>query len=236
MSHPASALDAWTGTVTGSMVEHGHRDNQDPDPDLRLIVDDDQAYRIRFSFGFRVTENGDIVGTGQGEYLEASWHIEGTNGGQQVLCDPVMTVPETFDVEVVGQANGRSLEVEFRLIDVMESNPETDCGGNFTAYAVESFEIVGSMNTADARMVTLDQANPSLAPIALHESIQDGDRLREVDHEWTSTSSTTAAAATTATRRAPATSTSTTPGTRSTCPPPSARRAATRAARARSRC
>jgi hypothetical protein len=181
----ASALDAWTGTVEGSMVEHGHRDNQDPDPEHRLIVDDDQVYRIRFSFGFRVTENGDIVGSGQGEYLEASWHIEGTNGGAQVLCDPVFTVPETFDVEVVGQANGRTLEVEFRLIDVMESNPETDCGGNFTAYAVESFEIVGSMNTADARMVTLDQANPSLAPITLHESIQDGDRLREVDHEWT---------------------------------------------------
>jgi hypothetical protein len=183
-AQPAQALDAWTGTVEGSMIEHGHRDNQDPDPEDRLVVDDDQVYRIRFSFGFRVTENGDIVGSGQGEYLEATWHIEGTNEGEGFSCDPVLVVPQTFDVEVVGQANGRSLEVEFRLKNVMEHNDELYCGANFTAYEVDSFEIVGSMNTADARMVTLDQANPSLAPILLHETLQNGDRTAEVDHEW----------------------------------------------------
>jgi hypothetical protein len=181
---PAHATDAWTGTVEGSMIEHGHRDNQDPDPEDRLIVDDDQVYRIRFSFGFRVMENGTIVGSGQGEYLEATWHLEGSHHGDPISCDPVLTVPATFEVEVLGQANGRSLEVEFRLKDVGESNPETYCGADFYAYAVESFEIVGSMNTAGARVVTLDQSDPSLAPITLHETLQNGDRTAEVDHEW----------------------------------------------------
>jgi hypothetical protein len=178
-----AAVDAWTGTIDGSLQSSGHQDNQASNPADRLVIDNSQFYHIRLSFGFLVAADGSIVGTGHGEYLAATWHLEGMNGGQTFSCDPPVMVPQTFDVVVVGQASGRTLSVEFRLQNVFESNDNYDCGAGFTAYAGQTEKIVDSMTTSGARMVTLDETNPSLAPIFLHEEVS-GNPSVVRDHAW----------------------------------------------------
>jgi len=181
----ASDAGAWTGTIEGTLNQTDHQDNQASNPADRVVTDDAQVYHIRFTFGFRIAPDGSIVGTGQGEYLEATWHLEGTNGGQAFSCDPPISVPPTFDVVVAGQASGRSLSVEFRLQNVFESNQDVDCGAGFTAYAGETHKIIDSMNTSGARIITLDETNPSLAPIYLHEDIPGTTKTTTRDHAWT---------------------------------------------------
>ncbi len=181
----SGVAQAWTGEVEGTLTETGHRDNEASDPDNRVVVDDSQLYRVRFTFGFRVTRDGSIVGKGVGEYLDATWHLEGRNGDAgSFSCDPEVRVPDTFKVEVVGRAKGRTLELELRLKNVFESNDELDCGADFTAYAGETHKIVDSMDVSGARKLSVDQAQASVAPINYHEELTVGEREVERDHEW----------------------------------------------------
>ena len=56
-------------------------------------------YRARFRYSFRIDGLGNISGTGNGSYQEATWHLSGTNGSLQPMSHiiPEESPPLTGD-------------------------------------------------------------------------------------------------------------------------------------------
>jgi len=142
----------WTGEAQGGVFIQRHRDNNNSSSLDRVIVDDQQNYQAHFNFSFQIVSPGRLVGTGNGSYDAATWHLQGTNDNQSFSCDPPITA-DPFTVALGGNASKRNITLNLALPDAVESNVNWDCGANFTAYGgssqylTESLQKVGGTNT-----------------------------------------------------------------------------------------
>ena len=189
----APAAQAFIGPFTG--VGHGDLDRfhhmEDPGSDPNDSADDfrsdsNDRYRVRFTYSFRIQNDGTVIGRGDGSYLSTSFHLEGKNredGGFN--CDPKV-VAKPFVVDVTGRANNGRLRLRFSLLNAREHNDETYCGGNYSAFATDTTFMADSLDVIQDTdgPIVVDQANPTIRP--MRETIRTGDRSdgRVIHHEW----------------------------------------------------
>ena len=176
---------AWSGEASGGMFEFRHRDNEALDPEDQLFIDDEQDYQGHFTFSFHIQPDGSISGTGKGEYDKATWHLQGTNGGEAVNCDPPLTA-EPFTVDVSGSVSGRTIKLGLDLPDARESNESEDCGGDFTAFGGTTKALRDSLAATGGGEISFDMSTLGSKTLEKHEQTSEGEYKQIIrDHKWT---------------------------------------------------
>jgi hypothetical protein len=174
---PAQQTGPYTGVGSGLLDRYRHVVSS-------FTSDSKDVYRGRFRYSFRVDELGNVEGAGSGDYLTATWRLDGVNDGKRFGCDVPMRTQE-FSVRVTGRAEGGVARIRFALEGSREWNDDHDCGANFTGYASDGTRLADSLELVqppDGIEVAL--ASPSIPPLRRLEVIGD-DRDRRVNlHEW----------------------------------------------------
>jgi Ca2+-binding RTX toxin-like protein len=182
----SSFIGPYTGVATGEQTRVGHSDNN-ASGDNHITSDSDEDYRARFTYSFRV-EDGEIIGTGEGVYLAATWHLSGVNGSYGGFsCDPAVTA-SAFHVAVDGFTLENDLLIQFHP-QASEKNDNYDCGAHFTGYATTSYFLADSMfQTQDANGVTAylrtNLAHPRLGHLTSHLTDQNDTTSHVIDNTW----------------------------------------------------
>jgi hypothetical protein len=154
----------------------------------RIVSESKDVYRGRFTYSFTIDEAGIVRGTGNGNYLTATWHLEGTNGSHGPFsCDIPMTT-KPFRVEVSGQATDTTVRLRFALEGGSEANEETFCGANYYGFASDAFRLGDSLELVQpADGIAISRTNPRIPRLRKVERIGD-DRDRRVNlHDWSFT-------------------------------------------------
>ena len=136
---PAHAAGSqWTGTLTGTSTKVTTRDSGG------IVTTSRVVYRAVATFELKITASGTAHGTGTGKYLQATWHLEGTNGSSgDFTCDPHLAA-HAFHVSV-GGISGR---LKFSFPDATESNKTFDCGAGYAAYGGTTHDLAESLARA----------------------------------------------------------------------------------------
>jgi Ca2+-binding RTX toxin-like protein len=177
----------YTGVATGEQTRVSHHDNGSSG-DNHVTSDSDEDYQARFTYSFRV-ENGEISGTGEGVYLNATWHLSGVNGSNGGFsCDPEVT-GDPFHVEVLGFRLDNQLVVSFYLANAKEVNADYDCGAHFTGFATTSQYLWDSMlQTSDANGAAenfiVNAAHPRLGHFTSHVTTETDTTKTEINNTW----------------------------------------------------
>ena len=157
--------------------------------DGHAIYDSHDVYKAHFTYTFRISA-GQVVGTGTGTYLSATWDLKGTNEGQPFGCSPPVST-SGFRVEVSGSVSGETIKLRFLLPDAQERNADYDCGANFTGFATDSAYVADSLAKVIAAqpggVITLSRTAPSIPPLHLEEHTGDSKNFRTILHDWTIT-------------------------------------------------
>lgn len=153
--------------------------------DPQFTSDSKDVYRGRFTYTFTIDESGNVAGTGNGDYLTATWRLDGVHHGHGTFgCNvPMSTKP--YRVRVTGRAADGKARIRFALEGARESNPDHDCGADFTGYASDSPRLADSLELVQPPDgIEISVENPSISPLRKLEVIGD-DRDRRVNlHEW----------------------------------------------------
>jgi Ca2+-binding RTX toxin-like protein len=180
-SRPSSGSETigpYTGVVVGLLDRYRHIN------DPRFTSDSKDVYRGRFTYSFRI-ENGVVRGRGNGDYLTATWRLDGVHHGVGVFgCDvPMKTTP--FTVRVYGRVTNGKVRLWFGLEGTREANDDYDCGADFTGYKTDDHRLADSLEWVQGTGgITFSQDNPSIAPLRELEVIGN-DKDRRVNlHEW----------------------------------------------------
>ncbi len=154
---PAGALASggvWRGTAEGIRVDD-HEINSD-----ELTSSSVANYQVELSYSFSVS-HGVVTGTGNGYYTDAHWHLSGVNGKEGSFdCEPPVT-GEPFKVEVSGQASGHDVLLDLAIPDATETNEDTPCGANYTAYATSSHFMAESLEAVGGDALHLSSDAPT---------------------------------------------------------------------------
>ena len=181
-------IGPYTGVGTGLLARVRNVDNQNPDPADRLVVRSEDRYRGRFRYSFRVDGFGNITGTGNGSYQEATWHLSGTNGSHGAFdCTVPMTTTE-FAVRITGQAADGVMHVRFTLEGAREANQEMYCGANFSGFASDDTRLARSLELVQPPDgIEVNQAIPVIPRMV--KTVPEGDATDFLvsDHAWTFT-------------------------------------------------
>lgn len=143
------------------------------------------VYWGRFTYSFSIDGFGNVIGTGAGDYLSATWHLDGVNGNQGAFnCEvPIFTQPYT--VRVTGNATADTIVLRFAMVGSREWNNDHPCGANFTAFASDGERLADSLQLVQpAEEIRISRANPTIPPLRRLEVLGE-DRDRRVNlHEW----------------------------------------------------
>jgi Ca2+-binding RTX toxin-like protein len=180
-----SFIGPYTGVATGEQLRSSHADNNSSSN--HITSDSAETYQARFTYSFRV-EKGEIVGSGQGVYTTATWHLSGENGKfGGFSCDPVVTA-DPFPVEIAGFKMDNELFVLFK-VDASEENEDYDCGAHFTGYATKSHYLFDSMLDTEvavgaAGYLRTGVAHPQLGHFTSHQTPETDTVKKVIDNTW----------------------------------------------------
>jgi hemolysin type calcium-binding protein len=173
----AQSVEPFTGVGVGLLDRYRHIASS-------FTSDSKDVYQGRFTYSFTVDELGNVTGTGNGDYLTATWRLDGVNQGRRFGCDVPMST-QAFRVRITGHAAGRVARIRFALEDSREWNANHYCGANFTGFATDGTRLADSLELvqpAEGIEISLDSL--SIAPLRKLEVIGN-DRDRRVNlHEW----------------------------------------------------
>lgn len=179
-------LVIWKVTGQGGRVQTRHRDDGG-DPKTRVTLDDTQTYKGRVEFTLILRGDGDFSHTGTGTYSEATWHLQGTNGDHgSFSCDPTVSTNSPFDVKVSGYSSQGAASLHMTL-SAQESNQDTDCGADFTAYGGTSSYLADSLAAVGANHMRLIGKHPSVPIFRKHTHTVSGTTTTDILDEWTFT-------------------------------------------------
>lgn len=176
-SSGSETIGPYTGVVVGLLDRYRHIN------DPRFTSDSKDVYKGRFTYSFRI-ENGIVRGQGNGDYLTATWRLDGTTDSGVFGCNvPMKTTP--FSVRVYGRVTNGTVRLWFGLEGAKESNADYDCGADFTGYETDGERLRDSLEWVQGTEgITFPQDNPSIAPLREVEVVGD-DKDRRVNlHEW----------------------------------------------------
>jgi len=174
---PAQSVAPYTGVGTGLLDRYRHVVSS-------FTSDAKDVYRGRFTYSFQIDESGNIEGTGTGDYLTATWRLDGVNEGRRFGCNvPMSTQP--FRVRVTGHAANGTARIKFALEGSREWNVDHYCGANFTGFASDGTRLADSLQLVQpAEGLGISLSGPSIQPLRKLEVIG-SDRDRRVNlHEW----------------------------------------------------
>jgi hypothetical protein len=184
---PAGAASAdigpFRGTGTG-LVDRFHRMVR---PEDNFHSNSKDVYRGRFVYSFSVNEHGIIRGRGQGAYQSATWHLDGNNGDKGAFnCDIPMTFSPSWTVEISGQVVDGEARPKFEPVGATERNEDYDCGADYTGFAQTSGYLAGSLMLVQIEdgPISVDLAQPRIAPLRFLETSGDERDNRVNLHEW----------------------------------------------------
>jgi hypothetical protein len=143
------------------------------------------VYKGRFTYSFRIDDSGNVVGTGNGVYLAATWHLEGaTTDSGPFACDVPMRTTR-YQVRVIGRASQDSARIRFVLDGARESNGDHYCGANFTGYASDAPRLADSLELVQpADGIEISLTEPQIPPFSRLEVVGDSSDRRVNLHEW----------------------------------------------------
>jgi len=176
----AAGLGPFQGNGNGNSVRT--RESNDGTRTTKNI----SSYAGHFSYSFNVDQFGHISGSGTGAHDLATWHLEGSGPDPEdnYNCDPTVT-PSGFTVDVSGFVDNGVAHLRFRLVDAVETNPDSACSAYVTAYAArteylaESLDKVQSAQPGGELLVSL--SNPSIGNLVHSEGTVD---TRKIDSNW----------------------------------------------------
>ena len=146
--------------------------------------DSKDVYKGRFTYSFQIDELGNVTGTGNGDYLTATWRLDGVNEGRRFGCNVPMRT-QAFSVRVTGRATGATARIRFALEGSREWNDDYPCGASFTGFTSDGDRLGDSLQLVQPPDgVEISLANPSIPPLRRLE-VMGNDRDRRVNlHEW----------------------------------------------------
>jgi Ca2+-binding RTX toxin-like protein len=179
-------IGPYTGVGRGDVDRFHHmEDDGDPaNPNDDFFSNSSDRYIVRFTYSFRIQNDGTVIGRGDGSYQRATWHLEGKNREEgNFNCDvPVEAKP--FDVDVSGRANNGRVRLRFHL-NAREHNDDYDCGANYTGFATNSTYVRDSLDLVSGdEGIVVDQTDPSIRPLRKLERTGDQSDRRVNLHEW----------------------------------------------------
>ena len=178
--HPsggAQSAGPFTGVGVGLLDRYRHIQSS-------FTSDSKDVYRGRFVYSFNVDESGNVQGSGNGDYLAATWRLDGVNEGRRFGCDVPMST-QSFTVRVTGRAENGRARIRFALVGSREWNEDHPCGANFTGFASDGTRLADSLELVQpAEGLDVDLRSSSTVPLRKLEVVGD-DRDRRVNlHEW----------------------------------------------------
>jgi Ca2+-binding RTX toxin-like protein len=146
--------------------------------------DSSDRYRVRFTYSFRIQNDGTVLGRGDGSYQSATWHLEGQNGTSGPFnCDPPIEAGP-FDVKITGHARDGRVRLRFHL-NAREHNDEMDCGGDYKAFETSSRYVQDSLDLVQGNDgIVVNQENPAIRPLRKNERTGPDTDRRVILHEW----------------------------------------------------
>ena len=177
-SSSAVTIGPYTGVGIGLLDRYRHINNS------TFTSDSKDVYKGRFTYSFRI-ENGIVRGRGNGNYLAATWRLDGVNHGVGVFgCNvPMKTTP--FTVRVIGRVEGEKVRLHFGLEGGKETNGDYDCGADFTGFATDGTRLADSLEWVQGTGgITFPLDNPSIPPLREVEVVGDDEDRRVNLHEW----------------------------------------------------
>jgi hypothetical protein len=178
----AASAGPYTGVGTGLLDRYRHVQNSS------FTSDSKDVYRGRFTYTFRIDENGNVEGRGDGVYLTATWRLDGVHHGVGAFgCDVPMRTTR-FTARVTGRATEETIRIRFALEGAREANDDYDCGARFTGYASDAPRLADSLELVQpAGGIETARARPSIPPLSRLEVTGDRSDSRVNLHEWTIT-------------------------------------------------
>ncbi len=174
---PASALASgvWTGTAEGIRVDHGQLQADE------LSSTSDAYYLVDLRFSFSVDKQGEVSGSGSGDYSDAHWHLFGVNGKEGSFdCEPpISTTP--FAVDVSGHRSGHEILLTLAIPDATESNEDYDCGANYTGFATTSHYMAESLEVVGGQELHVSSTAPT--SLTLEKPLEEGDAENFKTHQ-----------------------------------------------------
>jgi hypothetical protein len=163
----AAWLGPFTGSASGVVDRYRHTDNGLAGS-ARFFSDSKDFYRARFTYAFIVHSDGRVEGRGYGNYVAATWRLEGRNPSRPDNPDFACEIPVSgrpFDVKVTGTAERGTLRLRFALVGAGETNADYDCAG-FVGYQTQSTYVADSLDLVQkARPIVIDQRRPRIRPL-----------------------------------------------------------------------
>jgi hypothetical protein len=174
----AASAEPYSGIGIGLLDRYRHI------VDPRFTSDAKDVYRGRFTYTFTIDEFGNVEGTGSGDYLTATWRLDGVHEGRRFGCNVPMST-QAFRVRVTGHAAGGTARIRFALDGSREWNDDHDCGANFTGFASDGTRLADSLQLVQPpEGISISLNAPSIPPLRKLEVIGN-DRDRRVNlHEW----------------------------------------------------
>jgi Ca2+-binding RTX toxin-like protein len=173
----AQSLGPYTGVGTGLLDRYRHIS-------ASFTSAANDVYRGRFTYRFTIDESGNVEGTGNGDYLTATWNLAGVTDHGAFICDvPMRTSP--FRVRITGHAADGTARIRFALEGSREWNRDHYCGANFTGYASDGTRLADSLQLvqpADGIEISLE--NPTIPPLRKLEVLGNDSDRRVNLHEW----------------------------------------------------
>jgi RTX calcium-binding nonapeptide repeat (4 copies) len=181
-------IGPFTGVGHGDVdrFHHMEDDGSDPnDPNDDFRSDANDRYRVRFTYSFRIQNDGEVIGRGDGSYLSATYHLEGKNREEgEFNCDPKVEA-KPFIVTITGRANNGRVRLHFRLNRAREFNADTYCGANYTAFETHSTFVADSLDFVQGDDgIVVDQTEPRIRPMRKLVTTGDNSDRRVILHEW----------------------------------------------------
>jgi Ca2+-binding RTX toxin-like protein len=182
----------WTLSGVGDADKHSETTDPKADP----TVQSHDEYRGTLSVRLYVvgtqlaggTCTGSIVGSGTGDYQSATWHLEGSNGGEGFSCDvPVLAWPSTTQAH--GTLQGNRAKVTVSAPDAVERNENYDCGAHFSGFATVSQYLNQSLANVFSKNPnwSFDLSGGSLGTLTYDSDTTSGGREHTEHDTWSFT-------------------------------------------------
>jgi hypothetical protein len=163
---PSGAVTAarvlrYTGTAQGGDTWKQHFSSYDNPPSV--VGDSNAVLQATFTFSFAVSpRTGRVTGTGQGQYTQATWHMQGQDTSSGAFnCDVPLQGP-SFSVSVSGRAIGKRIRLSLLIPKSADATNDTmPCGGDFYAYGGSWAKLRWCLSQVGGSSLVVSKTKPS---------------------------------------------------------------------------
>jgi hypothetical protein len=145
------------------------------------------TYRVRIDFTFTVSPEGELKGTGTGQYTSLTWHLSGRNGSRGKFDCMIPVQGKPFNVNVFSAPGHQAPIYQLTIYtgDAAEHNDDYNCGADYHGYATDSQYIKESLDRV-LMNIKFDGTHPVI-PILTHDEqtgLSTSSSYRRTHDEW----------------------------------------------------